>query len=85
MKDENFDQLCSDSSFIYDMQNVAYDSIKSNYKKDVAPIFIAQGTNFKYCVEKSSYKIVLNNCLKQFELDENWTKCSECRDLIESL
>ena len=85
LKDENLEQLCNNSSFIYDMQKVAYDSIKSNFNKPIAPIFIAHGTNFQYCVEKSSYKNILNKCLIQFETDEDWTKCSECRDLINTI
>ena len=82
---DNLELLFEGSSFIHDMQNVAYESIKSHFDKDIAPLFTIKNTNYSYSIEKSSYKNLLQKCLTQFEQDEDYIKCVECKNLMETI
>ena len=85
MNNDNIETLFDSSTFLYDMQNLAFESIKSNFDKPTAPIFTIKNTNYEYSVQKVSYKSFLQKCLIQFEKDEDYTKCIECKNLIETI
>ena len=85
LTNDNLELLFESSSFLHDMQNIAYESIKFNFDKATAPMFTIKNTNYSYSIEKSSYKNLLQKCLTQFEKDEDYIKCVECRNLMTTI
>lgn len=67
------------------MQGLSYETIKIHYNQPTAKLFVIKNTNYCFNIIKDSYKPLLKNCLKQFEADEDYDKCIECRNLIDTL
>ena len=67
------------------IRNFSYESIKFHHKLPSAKLFVIKNTNYCYNVKRDSYKTLLQDCLKQFENEEDYIKCSECKKLIETL
>lgn len=83
--DDDVANIVSQDTFKNLIRGFSYESIKFHHKLPTAKLFVIKNTNYCYNVKRESYKTLLQDCLKQFEKDEDYIKCSECKKLIETL
>lgn len=67
------------------IQNISYNSIRFFKDKPSAKLFTIKNTNYCFNLDRKSYKNVLHKCLKDFEKIEDYEKCAECKQLIDTL
>lgn len=67
------------------IKTISYESIKYYHNKPFAKIFIIKNTDYCFNIKQASYKNILAICLKDFEKNEDYEKCIECKKLIDIL
>lgn len=73
-------------NLIEKMVNSILNAIAKNKKKvDVFSVIFSDGSEFIFTMHKPNYKECLENCIRDFEKQELYEKCTEIQQAITSL
>lgn len=68
------------------MVNSILKAITNNKKKvDIFNVILSDGSEFVFTMYKPNYKECLENCIRDFEKQELYEKCTEIQQAIDSL
>jgi hypothetical protein len=86
-EDDFFRSLATrDFEIIEKMINSIIKATNSKKKKiDVFNVIFFDGSSLLFSIKKENYKECLENCIVDFEQQEQYEKCSEIKEIIKTL
>lgn len=83
--DMDISSVTKNNDFKNLIKGISYESIKFHKNEPFAKLFQIKNTKYCFNLERKSYKTFLKICLKDFEDNEDYEKCVECKELMSNL